>query len=141
MIARGGQDGEEEAAQVHATGNPAPKRPHPLLPSDVRFGVKGENDPEPEIECRPWLELRGKLMEPIRDTFDVVFKLWPDPNKRVGPARPASVGYVMGVRPTVEVAADFAPAHFDYLWSSLSRGTLRTPLWCSRSRTTGRRRC
>jgi hypothetical protein len=90
----------------------------------VRFGVKGENDPEPEIECRPWLELRGKLMEPIREGFDVVFKLWPDPDKRVGPARPASVGYIMGVRPAVEVAADFAPAHFDYLWSFALSGHL-----------------
>ena len=44
----------------------------------LRFGVKGENDPEPEIECRLRLELRGKLIEPIRDTFDVVFRLWPD---------------------------------------------------------------
>ena len=59
-------------------------------------------------------------MEPIRDTFDVVFKLWPDPNKRVGPARPASVGYIMGVRPAVEVAADFAPAHLTTSGPSLS---------------------
>ena len=53
----------------------------------VNFSVKGEKDPEPEIEGRPWLELRGQLTEPIRDVQDVVLKLWADPDKRVGPAK------------------------------------------------------
>jgi hypothetical protein len=52
----------------------------------VLFGVERENDPEPEIECRPWLELRGKLIEPIRD-----------------------IAYITGIRPAVEVIANFAP--------------------------------
>ena len=43
---------------------------------------------EPKIEGRQWLELRGQMTEPIRDVQDVVFKLWSDPDKRVGPARP-----------------------------------------------------
>ena len=90
----------------------------------LRFGVKGENDPEPEIECRPRLELRGKLIEPIRDTFDVVFRLWPDPDKRVGPNRPVSVAYITGIRPAVEVIANFAPADFSYLWSFALSGHL-----------------
>ena len=53
----------------------------------LRFGVKGgENDPAPEIECRLRLELRGKLIEPIRD-----------------------IAYITGIRPAVEVIANFAP--------------------------------
>jgi hypothetical protein len=64
----------------------------------MAFSVRGENEQEPEVEGRPWLKLRGVLVEPIRDVHDVVFKLWPDPDKRMGPARPAAVGYIMGIR-------------------------------------------
>jgi hypothetical protein len=55
----------------------------------MRLSVRSAKEAEPEIEGRPWLELRGTLVEPIRDVRDVVFKLWPDPETRVGPARPA----------------------------------------------------
>ena len=61
----------------------------------MRLSVKGPNDTEPEIEGRPWLELRGTLIEPIRDVQDVVFKLWSDPKKRLGPARPVAVATSM----------------------------------------------
>ena len=74
-----------------------------FVPS-MRLSVRGARDSEPEIDGRPWLELRGALVEPIRDVQDVVFKLWPDLDKRVGPARPAAVGYINGIRPAVDVA-------------------------------------
>ena len=45
-----------------------------------------------------------------------MFKLWSDSEKRLGPARPAAVGYINGIRPTVHVAASCAPAHFNYIW-------------------------
>jgi len=83
----------------------------------MRLGVRGPSDPEPEVEGRPWLKLHGTLIEPIRDIHDVVFKLWPDPEKRVGPARPAAVSYIMGIRPEVDVVASCTPADFDYIWS------------------------
>ena len=90
----------------------------------VSFSVKGEKDPEPEIEGRPWLELRGQLTEPIRDVQDVVLKLWADPDKRVGPARPVAVGYITGIRPQVEVIASCAPTEFAYIWSLALSGHL-----------------
>ena len=90
----------------------------------MRLSVKGPNGTEPEIDGRPWLELRGTLVEPIRDVQDVVFKLWSDPEKRIGPARPAAVGYINGVRPTVDVAARCAPADFNYIWSLALSGHL-----------------
>jgi hypothetical protein len=83
----------------------------------MRLNVIGPNDLEPEIEGRPWLELRGTLVDPIRYVQDVVFKLWSDPEKRLGPARPAAVGYINGIRPTIDVAACCAPADFNYIWS------------------------
>jgi hypothetical protein len=90
----------------------------------MHLGIRGPNDSEPEVEGRPWLELRGTLVEPIRDVKDVVFKLWPDPDKRLGPARPAAVGYINGIRPAVDVAASCTPADFDYIWSLALSGHL-----------------
>lgn len=54
----------------------------------------------------------------------MVFKLWPDPEKRVGPARPAAVGYIMGIRPAVDVAASCTPVRFNYIWSLALSGHL-----------------
>jgi hypothetical protein len=90
----------------------------------MRLSVNGPADPEPEIEGRPWLELRGTLIEPIRDVKDVVFKLWPDPEKRIGPTRPAAVGDINGIRPAVDVAASCTPADFKYIWSLALSGHL-----------------
>src|ERR1700719_1452947 len=90
----------------------------------MRLSMRGANDPEPEVEGRPWLELRGTLIEPIRDINDIVFKLWPDPEKRVGPARPAAVGYINGIRPAVDVIASCTPADFNYIWSLALSGHL-----------------
>jgi hypothetical protein len=90
----------------------------------VSVSVKGAKDPEPEIQGRPWLELRGQITEPIRDAQDVVFKLWPDPDRRVGPARPVAVGHITRIRPQVEVIASCAPAEFTYIWSLALSGHL-----------------
>lgn len=90
----------------------------------MSFGVRGEKEPEPEIEGRAWLKLRGELIEPIRDVHEVVFSLWPDPDRRVGPARPVAVAHIVAVRPAVEVIANFIPADFHYIWSLALSGHL-----------------
>lgn len=56
-----------------------PKRPETMQRNAVissftpsmRLGVRAPKDAEPEIEGRPWLELRGTLVEPIRDVQNV----------------------------------------------------------------------
>jgi hypothetical protein len=90
----------------------------------MAFSVRGANEPEPEIEGRAWLKLRGWLFEPIRDVHEVTFSLWPDVDKRVGPARPVSVAHIVAVRPAVEVIANFTPADFHYIWSLALSGLL-----------------
>lgn len=80
------------------------------------------------------------LVEPIRDTKDVVFKLWPDPEKRVGPARPAAVGYIMGIRPAVDVAASCTPAVSTTSGHWRSQGISRTFTCVSPNRITTRHR-
>jgi hypothetical protein len=100
-----------------------PKRPETMQRNAVissftptmRLGVRAPKDADPEIEGRPWLELRGTLVEPIRDVQNVVFKLWSNQEKRVGPARPAAVGYINGIRPVVDVAASRTTADFNYI--------------------------
>ena len=57
----------------------------------ISFSVRGESKPEPEIEGRAWLRLRGMLIEPIRDVHEVTLSLWPDPDKRVGPPDPSQL--------------------------------------------------
>jgi len=117
-------DAEDPTPQTQTTGNDATERGHLFVYPTMRLSIRGPNDPEPEIEGRPWLELRGTLVEPVRDVQDVVFKLWSDPEKRVGPARPAAVGYINGIRPTVDVAVSCAPADFNYIWSLALSGHL-----------------
>jgi hypothetical protein len=90
----------------------------------VSLSVIGAKDPEPEIEGRPWIELRGQITEPIRNVQEVVFTLWADPDRRVGAARPVAVGHIMGIRPQVEVIASCAPDAFAYIWSLALSGHL-----------------
>jgi hypothetical protein len=90
----------------------------------VSFGVRNPDATEPEIEGSLWLRLRGTLFEPLRDVNEVTFSLWPDHDKRVGPARPAAVAHIMRTRPEVEVLASFAPAHFEFIWSLALAGHL-----------------
>jgi hypothetical protein len=75
----------------------------------ISFGVKGEKDPEPQVGSRPWRELRGQLTEPVREARDAVLKLWSDPDKRVGPARPVAIRYITGIQPQVEVIERAVP--------------------------------
>ena len=38
----------------------------------IRFAVEEPKGPDPDIEARQWLELRGRATEPLRDVRDVV---------------------------------------------------------------------
>jgi hypothetical protein len=93
--------------------------------ASLRVGVDEPNDPEPEIEVKPWLELRGVLDEPIRQTSDIVLSLYPDPRTKVGTAPPPAVGSVIGVRSTVEAVISVPHAEFDRLWSFALSGRLK----------------
>jgi len=88
------------------------------------LSINGPSDLDPELEGRPWLELRGKLVEPIRDVDQVRFSIWPDPDRRVGPNRPAAVAHLVGIRPEVSVIGSCAPAEFSYIWTLALSGQL-----------------
>ena len=61
---------------------------------DCRF-VLG-SDLEPEIEVKPWPQLRGQLDEPVRQTSAIALSIYPDARTQIGTARPAAVGAIIG---------------------------------------------
>lgn len=91
----------------------------------LRVGVDEPRDPEPEIEVKQWLELRGVLGEPVRQTSDVVLSLYPDNRTKVGTARPPAVGAIIGVRSAVEAVISLPHTEFDRLWSFALSGHLK----------------
>ena len=64
-----------------------------IAPS-VGISMKDANDRDPLLHGRPWLELRGYMLEPVRDIHEIVLKLWGDSEWRVGTVRPASVAHI-----------------------------------------------
>lgn len=93
--------------------------------TSLRVGVDEPKDTEPEIEVKPWLELRGVLAEPVRQTTDLVLSLYPDARTKVGTARPPAVGSIIGVRSAVEAVISLPHAEFDRLWSFALSGHLK----------------
>ena len=97
--------------------------------TSLRVGVDEPKDPEPEIEVKPWLELRGVLDAPVRQTSDFVLSLYPDARTKVGTARPPAVGSIIGVRSAVEAVVSVPHAEFDRLWSSPCRANSGARGW------------
>ena len=67
--------------------------------TSIRVGVDEPRRPRPEIEVKPWLELRGQLDEPVRQTSAIALSIYPDARTKIGTARPAAVGAIIGLDP------------------------------------------
>jgi hypothetical protein len=80
---------------------------------------------EPERETIGSLQLRGLLEEGVRDVREVEFHLYPADEVRVGTARPAAVGAIIGFRPYLQVVVSFNQQDFDRLWAMALNGYLR----------------
>lgn len=83
----------------------------------ARISIRAEHrrGQEPEIDSGPWLELRGTLEEPVKSVHDVLFSLYPVDEPRLGPARPAGIGAIIGLKSQMSVvvklvAPGFRPA-------------------------------
>jgi HSP20 family protein len=77
--------------------------------SRVSLSMRGANEVDPEVDSHCGLEVRGTMDTPIRDVHDVKFNLWVDADYRIGPNRPAYVGYITHTRPEVAVIASCRP--------------------------------
>ena len=78
----------------------------------VRLHAVHGRGEEPYIESQPWLELLGTATEPVRDVTDVRISMYPQDELRVGTARPAAVGAIIGARPELSVGPDVALSGF-----------------------------
>lgn len=57
----------------------------------VRLHAVHRRGDEPEIESQPWLELSGKVSEPVRTVTDIRISMYPQEPVQVRTTRPASV--------------------------------------------------
>ena len=98
----------------------------------ARVGIDAEHPrgEEPTIENRPWLELRGSLEEPVKGVEDVLFSLYPGDDVRVGTARPAAVGSIIGLKPEMSVVVRWPHRDFDRLWTLALSGKLSYAYLC-----------
>ena len=92
--------------------------------SRVSLSMRDATGPDPEADSHCGLELRGTMSTPIRDVREVKFNLWVDADYRIGPNRPAYVGYITQIRPEVAVIASCRPRDFEYVWSLALSGLL-----------------
>ena len=81
--------------------------------------------PDPLIGSEPWLEVRGKLNEPIRDATELVISVIAKDRPKPGPVRPLCVGTISQIRPHVLVIVTFPRTEFDHLWSMALSGYLK----------------
>lgn len=80
---------------------------------------------EPDVESGPWLELLGKLDEPVKGVTDVRISLYPREPVVIGTARPASIGAIVGKRPEMSVVISWAEREFDRVWTLALSGQLK----------------
>ena len=79
---------------------------------------------KPEIEVKPWLEIRGTLDAPVNQISEILFSLYPDVRTKVGTTRPPGVGAIIGMRNGVDAVVSVPHAEFDRLWSFAFSGHL-----------------
>jgi len=72
---------------------------------------------EPYVEAEPWLELRGKALEPVKGVSDVRISMWARDDIQCGAARPASIGSVLGAKPELSFGLTWPRREFDQVWS------------------------
>ena len=91
----------------------------------VRIGAVHEKGDEPYIESQPWLELRGKITEPVKGITDARISLYPRDDMQVGTARPACCGAIIGLKPVLEAVITWPHMEFDRLWALAMTGHLK----------------
>jgi len=91
----------------------------------LRIGAVHRRGEEPEVESQPWLELRGTLDEPVRGVHEARISMYPKDEVEIGPARPASIGAVIGMRQEMSVVLTWPQSEFDRVWALALGGCLK----------------
>jgi hypothetical protein len=121
---RGAKDGQEATAETKRDETLSCNVDISSIRSRVGLSMRDATGANPEADSHCSLELRGTTSIPIRDVREVKFNLWVDADYRIGPNRPAYVGYTTQIRPEVAVIASCRPRDFEYLWSLALSGHL-----------------
>jgi hypothetical protein len=79
----------------------------------------------PTIDSNAYLEVRGTVDEPLRDTTDLRILFFPKDTIEVGTARPASVGSMEVARSGMHGAVFITHREFDRMWAMSLAGQLR----------------
>ena len=90
----------------------------------VRLDAVHRKGEAPYIEGEPWLDLRCTATEAVRDVRDVRISMYPRSTLQIGPARPASVGSLIQVRPELSFVLTWPPVDFDRIWALALSGRL-----------------
>jgi hypothetical protein len=85
---------------------------------------------EPDVESQPWLELRGTATEPVSSVTDVKISVWLRETPKLGTARPASVGALLGAKPELSFGLSWLPDGFDRMWALALSGHLKFARVC-----------
>jgi hypothetical protein len=85
---------------------------------------------EPYVESQPWFELRGTATVPVNGVTDVTISVWLRDTPKVGTARPASVGAMLGAKPELSFGLSWLPDGFDRVWALALSGHLKFARVC-----------
>jgi hypothetical protein len=91
----------------------------------MSLNIVDPKGPEPLIGSEPWLEVRGKLNEPIRDVTELVISVHGQQRPRAGPVRPLCVGTIGQIRPYISAIVTFPQTGFNQLWWMALSGWLK----------------
>jgi hypothetical protein len=80
---------------------------------------------DPYVEAEPWLELRGKALEPLKGVTDAKISMWVRDDIKCGTARPACVGSVLGAKPELHFGLTWPRREFDQVWTLALSGHLK----------------
>ena len=96
----------------------------------VSAGIDDAKGPNPKRSGSTWLEVRGVMDEPVKDTKSIRVSVHEAKDDNLGPNRPAVVGYVFGTRPDVDVVVTFETKLFERTLAIALSGNLKN-IWIS----------
>lgn len=85
---------------------------------NVSVGASERRGEPPRIGGHHWLIFRGTLDEAVKNVSKVQFTLHDEEHPEPGPAKPASVGAVVQMRPHMTVSVKVPAVEFDRLWTA-----------------------
>ena len=97
--------------------------------TNVGLNVVHHRGAEPYVESQPG-GAPGTATEPVNGVTDVKISVWLRETPKVGTARPASVGAMLGAKPELSFGLSWLPDGFDRVWALALSGHLKFARVC-----------